>query len=115
LINNPEINLLLGQAYQDLGQDDLPLKEARKILGMNKLIGISTHTLRQAIEAEREGADYVGYGPIFYTDTKEAGRPKGVHSLKVVREHVSIPIVAIGGITIDRVREVLDAVLMLLQ
>ncbi len=100
-----------------LGQDDMPLREARKILGKDKIIGISTHTLKQAIDAEDDGADYIGYGPIFYTNTKDAGRPTGISSLRRIRKHVSIPIVAIGGITIDNVREVLGAgaVLMLLQ
>ncbi len=92
-----------------LGQDDMPLREARKILGKDKIIGISTHTLKQAIDAEDDGADYIGYGPIFYTNTKDAGRPTGISSLRRIRKHVSIPIVAIGGITIDNVREVLGA------
>lgn len=92
-----------------LGQDDLPLREARRILGNDKIIGISTHTLKQAIDAEKEGADYIGYGPIFYTHTKNAGRPKGIDSLRRIREYVGIPVVAIGGITIDNAREVLDA------
>jgi thiamine-phosphate pyrophosphorylase len=104
-----DIAYLVGADGVHLGQDDLPLKEARKILGRKRLIGISTHTLRQAIKAEIEGADYIGYGPIFYTDTKQAGRPKGIGSLKRVTVHVNIPVVAIGGITIDNAREVLDA------
>src|SRR3989304_2179163 len=53
-----------------LGQDDLPVSEARKILGRGKLIGISTHNIEQALKAEREGADYIGFGPIFETETK---------------------------------------------
>jgi len=92
-----------------LGQDDLPLNEARRILGQDKIIGISTHTIRQAINAERDGADYIGFGPIYHTGTKDAGRPKGINSLRQVRECVHIPIVAIGGITADNVKEVLNA------
>jgi thiamine-phosphate diphosphorylase len=92
-----------------LGQDDLPLRETRRVIGKDRFIGISTHTLKQAIEAEKEGADYIGFGPLFYTDTKEAGQPKGINSLKKVRRHVDIPVVAIGGITMRNFKEVLDA------
>ncbi|GAB4543415.1 MAG: thiamine phosphate synthase [Thermodesulfovibrionia bacterium] len=91
-----------------LGQDDIPLREARRILGMDKIIGVSTHTLKQAIDAENGGADYIGYGPIFHTATKDAGRPKGVGLLKEIRGRVNIPIVAIGGITLEDLKVVLD-------
>lgn len=82
-----------------LGQDDMPMKEARRILGRKKIIGISTHSVKQAVMAEEEGADYIGFGPIFHTTTKDAGRPKGLKMLEEVSRNVSIPIVAIGGIT----------------
>jgi thiamine-phosphate pyrophosphorylase len=83
-----------------LGQEDLPLADARKILGPDKLIGISTHTLAQALEAEAGGADYIGFGPIFPTATKANPDPVvGVAGLREVRAKVRIPIVAIGGIT----------------
>jgi thiamine-phosphate pyrophosphorylase len=90
-----------------LGQDDLPLKEARKILGKDKVIGISTHSLSEAIKAEAEGADYIGFGPVFPTKTKDAGDPKGVQMLCKVRNKVNIPIIAIGGINLDNVDSVL--------
>ncbi len=93
-----------------LGQEDLPLADARKILGPDKLIGISTHTLAQAFEAEAGGADYIGFGPIFPTTTKENPDPVvGVAGLREVRAKVRIPIVAIGGITAKNVREVVAA------
>jgi len=104
-----DIAYVVGADGVHLGQDDLPLREARRILGRDKIIGISTHTLREAIDAERGGADYIGYGPIFHTTTKETKRPMGIDSLKRVRESVNIPVVAIGGITIEDSREVMDA------
>jgi thiamine-phosphate pyrophosphorylase len=92
-----------------LGQDDMPLKEARGIMGKGKIIGISTHSLNQAIKAQEGGADYIGFGPMYHTTTKDAGRPKGVRALRTVRKNIHIPIVAIGGITWENVNEVLDA------
>ncbi|TAL10796.1 MAG: thiamine phosphate synthase [Nitrospirae bacterium] len=83
-----------------LGQEDLPLADARVILGPGKLIGISTHTLVQALAAERGGADYIGFGPIFPTATKTNPDPVvGVAGLREARAGVRLPIVAIGGIT----------------
>ena len=92
-----------------LGQDDMPLKEARGIMGKGKIIGISTHSLNQAIKAQEGGADYIGFGPMYCTTTKDAGRPKGVRALRTVRKNIHIPIVAIGGITWENVNKVLDA------
>ena len=91
-----------------LGQDDLPLKEARTIMG-SRIVGISTHSLEQASEAEAGGADYIGFGPIFHTTTKDAGIPQGVDILKIIKQNVRIPIVAIGGIGIDSVTDVMNA------
>jgi thiamine-phosphate pyrophosphorylase len=81
-----------------LGQDDLPLKEAREILGKGRIIGISTHNMEQAVEAEQTGADYIAFGPVFLTSTKDAGSPKGTKLLRAIKDRVSIPVVAIGGI-----------------
>lgn len=93
-----------------LGQEDLPLDIARKLMGKKKIIGISTHDLAQAQEAERGGADYIGFGPIFGTSTKETGYlPRGPAMLKEIRQAVKIPIVAIGGITEDNVSQVWEA------
>jgi len=92
-----------------LGQEDMPVREARKIMGRKKIIGISTHSITQAVEAERGGADYIGFGPMFPTATKDAGRPKGLRMLREIRRHVKIPIAAIGGITPENVVSVLDA------
>ena len=93
-----------------LGQEDLPPAAARKILGKDKLIGVSTHNLAQAKEAERDGADYIGFGPIFGTTSKDTGySPRGLEMLREVRKAVKIPIVAIGGITEKNVGKVWKA------
>ncbi len=90
-----------------IGQDDLPIKEARRIM-KDKIIGVSTHDLQQAIEAEVEGADYIGFGPIFATSTKEnADSPRGLELLRMVSSQVKIPVVAIGGINIENIEDVL--------
>jgi len=93
-----------------LGQEDQSLDFARKILNQNQIIGISVETVEQAIEAEKEGADYLGVGPIYPTATKlDAGRALGVARLKEIKEAVSIPVIAIGGIDEDNLEEVLRA------
>jgi thiamine-phosphate pyrophosphorylase len=80
-----------------IGQDDLPLREARKIM-RGKIIGVSTHNLKEALAAEKGGADYIGFGPIFSTTTKDAGTPKGPGSLLEIKHSIAIPVIAIGGI-----------------
>jgi thiamine-phosphate pyrophosphorylase len=91
-----------------LGQDDLPVKEARKILGKGKIIGVSTHCIEQALEAEQAGADYLGFGPVFHTSTKDAGSPRGTVLLEEIKNKVSIPVVAIGGINLENIHSVLE-------
>jgi thiamine-phosphate pyrophosphorylase len=106
--DHADIALAVDADGVHLGQDDLPLAEARKIMGA-KIIGISTHSLAQAVAAAEGGADYVGFGPIFQTKTKDAGPPRGVEELKIIKRHVGIPVVAIGGITQDNLAEVFEA------
>lgn len=92
-----------------LGQDDLPLGVARRLI-REKIIGISTHDLAQAQEAERGGANYIGFGPIFGTATKETGYSgRGLTMLREIRRAVKVPIVAIGGITENNVTQVWEA------
>jgi thiamine-phosphate pyrophosphorylase len=92
-----------------LGQEDLPLHAARKLMG-ERIIGISTHDIEQAKEAEEGGADYIGFGPMFGTATKETGySARGLEMLRRVRQVVSIPIVTIGGITEGNVKQVWQA------
>jgi thiamine-phosphate pyrophosphorylase len=102
-----DIALAVNADGVHLGQDDLPVAEARKMLGKNKIIGVSTHSLKQAINAERAGADYIGFGPIFRTATKDAGHPKGAESLKEIKRCIKIPVAAIGGITAENAAEAL--------
>lgn len=90
-----------------LGQDDLPLGEARKIMG-DRIIGISTHNIHEAREAERGGADYIGFGPIFHTTTKDAGEPQGLDVLKEIKNSVKMPVIAIGGIKAENVKAVIE-------
>ncbi|MBI4839415.1 MAG: thiamine phosphate synthase [Nitrospirae bacterium] len=104
-----DIALAVNAGGVHLGQEDMPVNEARKILGKNKIIGVSTHSLKQAVEAERAGADYIGFGPMFHTATKNAGRPKGINALREIRSYIRIPLIAIGGITVDNVSGVFNA------
>jgi len=84
-----------------LGQDDLPIAAARKIVGQ-RIVGISTHSVVEAVAAAAAGADYIGFGPIFATSTKDAGVPKGIAAIREICDAVSIPVIAIGGITAER-------------
>lgn len=93
-----------------VGQEDLPLEAARKVLGSGKLIGVSTHDPAQAVAAERGGADYIGFGPVFGTHTKATGySARGLDQLREIRALVRLPIVAIGGVTADRAAATLAA------
>lgn len=92
-----------------LGQDDMPAVQARQLLGGNKLIGISTHSVEEALKAEAQGADYIAIGSIFPTDTKDDTQLVGIKTLGKVRKAVRIPLVAIGGMTPDRAFEVIEA------
>lgn len=90
-----------------LGQKDLPLKAARRIMGKEKIIGLTANTLEEAKEGEKEGADYLGIGPIFPTTTKENPAPViGLDKLKIFASRLKIPLVAIGGINDARAAEV---------
>lgn len=101
-----DIALAVNADGVHLGQEDLPLREARKILG-KKIIGISTHSIEQAIEAEQGGASYIGFGPIFHTATKDAGKPKGIGALREIKKNIKIPVVAIGGINAENLESVI--------
>lgn len=92
-----------------LGQDDLPLLEARKIVG-DKIIGVSTHQIEEARQAEKDGADYIGVGPVFLTKSKEdVVDPVTTSYVSEVAAEISIPFVAIGGIKLHNVDQVLQA------
>jgi thiamine-phosphate pyrophosphorylase len=92
-----------------VGQDDDSIGHTRKKAGRHVLVGKSTHSLEQAIAAEREGADYIGFGPIFATPTKPDYQPIGLTGIKRVHHEVSVPIFCIGGIKIENLKEIIAA------
>ncbi len=109
--NRPDIAKLSDADGVHLGQDDMPVQEARKILGEGKLIGVSTHSLEQARKAVADGADYIGVGPVYPTQTKK--NVVAPVTLSYVKEAVAaalpIPFFAIGGIKLHNAEEVLQA------
>ena len=93
-----------------IGKTDVCYEKARQALGEEKIIGVSVHTLEEALRAEAIGADYIGLGPIFRTSTKpDAERPCGVDLIRRIKKACSISVVAIGGINLENVQEVISA------
>jgi thiamine-phosphate pyrophosphorylase len=93
-----------------LGQDDLPVEMARRLLAPDRWIGCSTHSLSQVVEADHSTADYIAFGPIFLTASKENPAPVvGLEGLREARRVARKPLVAIGGVTLQNAREVLAA------
>ncbi len=93
-----------------VGQDDMPVLLARKLMGAGKIVGVSAGNLDEALRGVADGADYLGVGPVFATGSKaDAGAPLGLAGLAEIKRHVSIPVVAIGGITAANVSDVLAA------
>ena len=93
-----------------LGQEDLPAEAARPLLPRGRILGVSTHNREQAQAARASGADYIGFGPMFATDTKHTGfGPRGLGALRDIRAAVPLPILAIGGISLENVAEVIAA------
>jgi thiamine-phosphate pyrophosphorylase len=92
-----------------VGQHDDSIEVARRKAGHNILLGKSTHSLDQARAAQREGADYIGFGPIFATPTKPDYAPIGLTDIRRVHAEVGLPIFCIGGINIDNLQNVIDA------
>ena len=88
-----------------IGQDDLPLDVARKIMG-NVIIGVSAHSVAEAEEAMRGGADYIGFGAIYPTITKDVPGTTGSAAIREIKAAVTIPVIAIGGITAENAKEV---------
>jgi thiamine-phosphate pyrophosphorylase len=106
-----DVALLVDAAGVHLGQGDLPVTAARRLLGERRIIGFSTHSIEQAEAAARAGvADYIGFGPIFPTASKaHPDAVQGVEGLRLLRRTVRLPLVAIGGITAATTAEVLAA------
>lgn len=106
-----DIALAVGADGVHLGQDDLPLDAARRLLGPDKIIGMTVHDLAEALAAGAAGADYLGVSPVFATTTKaDAGPAAGLALLKQIRAaRLGLPQVAIGGITLDNAPSVIAA------
>jgi thiamine-phosphate pyrophosphorylase len=112
LIINDRIDIALAVDADGvhIGQEDMPYHAARRLLGKGKIIGVTVHTRKEAMDAQDLGADYLGVSPIFTTATKpDAGRPCGVEGLKAIRHTCGVPIVAIGGIDLSNIRGVIEA------
>jgi len=108
--DRPDIALLAGAGGVHVGQEDLSVEEARAICGSDRWVGVSTHTLEQLTAADRTSADYIAFGPIFQTVTKKNPDPiVGTEMLRKARQMTKKPLVAIGGITLERAAEVYRA------
>ena len=109
LLINDRLDIALAVSADGIhiGQEDLPLQVARRILGPEKIIGYSVSNTEEAVYGEKYGADYLGAGPVYNTTTKAIIIPPlGVEGLRNIKESVSIPVVGIGGINLDNVGEV---------
>lgn len=107
--DHAEIATLVPVEGVHVGQDDDSIEIARQKATRDILIGKSTHSLSQASAAQREGADYIGFGPIFATPTKPDYAPIGLGDLRRAHTEVNLPIFCIGGINIDNLQSVIDA------
>lgn len=109
LINDRmDIALAVDSEGVHLGQDDMPADIARKIIGDDKILGVSASTVEEAIKAQIDGADYIGSGAVFPTATKDDADSVSKEELKSIVDSIDIPVVAIGGITIENARELKD-------
>ncbi|HCW53290.1 MAG TPA: thiamine phosphate synthase [Clostridium sp.] len=102
LINDRlDIALAVDAAGVHVGQSDLPCSVVRRIIGEDKIIGVSVGNLNDALRAQEDGADYLGVGAMYATGTKKDAKPTSMDELKKIRKNISIPIVVIGGINKD--------------
>ncbi|NOW06249.1 thiamine phosphate synthase [Clostridium beijerinckii] len=100
-----DIALAVDAAGVHVGQSDIPAAIVRKVIGDDKILGVSTGSVNEALEAEKNGADYLGVGAMYSTGTKKDADSTSMDELRKIRENVSIPIVVIGGINKDRVKD----------
>ncbi|GAC1632565.1 MAG: thiamine phosphate synthase [Candidatus Acidiferrum sp.] len=108
--DRPDVAYLCGASGVHIGQQDLPVNDVRRVLGSAKWIGVSTHNLDQFRAAAATDADYIALGPIFATDSKANPDPVvGTDMIRKARKLTKKPIVAIGGITLERAKEVIEA------
>ena len=108
LINDRiDVALAVDANGVQLGKASIPIETARKLLGPQKMMGASTHSLEEAQEAQQNGADFVLFGPVYFTPSKASyGAPQGLAALKKIVEKISLPVYAIGGINRDNIDEV---------
>lgn len=110
IINDrPDIALAAGADGVHLGRDDMPVPAARKILGPDFIIGASSHSVEQALEAQGEGATYVNIGPLFPTPTKPGVATIGLEPVRDASKKLSIPFTVMGGVTEENIDEVISA------
>ena len=105
--DRPDIAIAAGADGVHLGQEDLPVNAARKVMSSGMIVGVSTHNIEQARKAVADGADYMSVGPIFATGTKLSAEPVGTEYVRQVATEIDLPQVAIGGISLDNVAEVI--------
>lgn len=102
-----DIALAVNAAGVQLGNASVPVALARQLLGAEKMIGLSTHSLGEALEAQQQGADFILFGPVYFTPSKATyGAPQGLNKLKEVVEKISLPVYAIGGIKPENITDV---------
>lgn len=109
LIINDRVDIALAVDADGvhIGQEDLPAQVVRRLIGPGKILGVSAGTVEEAIKAQEDGADYLGVGAVFPTPTKPESGAIGIEGVKKIKESVSIPVVAIGGITRENAYEVM--------
>ncbi len=111
LIIDDHLDIMLAVEAEGvhLGRNDFPVKDARKVLGSNKIIGATANTLKEVAAGAEAGADYIGFGPVYFSDSKaNLAAVQGLEGLMQACKMVDIPVIAIAGITADRVSEVLE-------
>lgn len=101
-----DIAMLCDADGVHIGQSDIPCSEVRKLVGKEKIIGVSARTIEEAEQAKLEGADYIGVGAMFSTNTKLDAERVTLKTLKEIKEKIELPIVVIGGITIDNMKSI---------
>ncbi|MBI2480592.1 MAG: thiamine phosphate synthase [Planctomycetia bacterium] len=106
--DRPDIAAIVGADGVHVGQDELSVTDARAVLGQNRLVGVSTHSIEQARQAVLDGADYIGCGPTFPSRTKRFDEFPGLALLQAVAHEISLPAFAIGGITLENARDVFE-------
>jgi thiamine-phosphate pyrophosphorylase len=106
--DRPDLAVLTDADGVHVGQEELSVRDARRIVGPSRLVGVSTHTLEQARQAVLDGADYIGVGPVFPSTTKNFTKLAGLDFVRQVAAEITLPAYAIGGITLENLDQVLE-------